>query len=153
MSVRMGNWCVFKAETDKSIDIFFAAGRPNYSRYGLLAWEDIKDLQRKFPEIHRHFQEGGFVCQLTERAGSAIGINQALENEYNFQAKATGGIIGVTRKKEAVALWDLLKHNKDKCTEFLSSKVNIATDKYTELDNLHHEFNDIKIQGMVKYAT
>ena len=31
MSVRTANWSVFKADTDGSIDIFFAAGRPNYS--------------------------------------------------------------------------------------------------------------------------
>ena len=34
---------------------------------------------------------------------------------YNFTAKAMGGIIRLTRQKMSVALWDLLKHDKDLC--------------------------------------
>ena len=41
----------------------------------------MNDVQRRFPQIHRHFQEVGFGCQITERAVSAIGMDQALEKE------------------------------------------------------------------------
>ncbi len=34
--------------------------------------------------------------------------DQALEQRYNRPAKVSGGIIGVTRKKEAVALWGII---------------------------------------------
>ena len=42
-----------------------------------------------------------------------------LEKEYNFDAKACGGIIGVTRQKKADALWDLLKHSQGQQVVFI----------------------------------
>ena len=57
--------------------------------------------------------EGGFVYYLTNKLASGIGFDMGFEKEYRIDAKACGGIIGVTRQKKAVALWDLLKHSKD----------------------------------------
>lgn len=39
-------------------------------------------------------------------------MDQALEQNYSKPAKGQGGIIGVTRRKEAVLLHDLIKHEK-----------------------------------------
>ena len=36
-----------------------------------------------------------------------------LEKSYNKPAKVAGGITGMTRQTEEVALWNLLKHEKD----------------------------------------
>ena len=82
MSVRKGDWKLFTNAVSRSLDIFSAAGKPNYGRYGMLFFEDIMDLQRKFPDIYRHFNAGGFVCNMTQRSGSGIGFNQALEKCY-----------------------------------------------------------------------
>ena len=48
----------------------------------------------------------------TLRQGSAVGFEMALEKCYNIPAKVAGGIIGMTRQKEAVALRNILKHEK-----------------------------------------
>ena len=40
----------------------------------------------------------------TTKKGSGVPFDQALEQRYNRPAKVSGGIIGVTRKKDAVAL-------------------------------------------------
>ena len=66
-------------------------------------------------------------------------MDQALGKEYNFESKAAAGIIGVTRKKEAVNLSDLFKHDKKKCVKCFNSNVDIATNTYSALENLHHE--------------
>jgi len=42
--------------------------------------------------------------------GSAVGFDMALEKCYNKPVKVAGGTIGVTRQKDAVAVWNLLKH-------------------------------------------
>jgi len=47
----------------------------------------------------------------TER-GSGVPFDQGLEQCFNRPAKVNGGIIGVTQKKEAVALWEIIKHKK-----------------------------------------
>ena len=46
---------------------------------------------------------GGFVMNTTKK-GSGVPFYQALEQCYKRPAKVSGGIIGVTRKKDAVAL-------------------------------------------------
>ena len=43
LSVRKGDWKLFTNAVSKSLDIFFTAGKPNYSRYGSLFFEDIMD--------------------------------------------------------------------------------------------------------------
>ena len=48
----------------------------------------------------------------TLRQGSAVGFDMALETCYNKPAKVAGGIIGMTRQKDAVSLWNLLKHER-----------------------------------------
>ena len=64
-------------------------------------------------------------------------MDQALEKKYNKQAKGRGGIIGTQRKKEKVAKWNLVKHEKCKYTQFLHDLCNSEhLDEYS----LHHKF-------------
>ncbi|KAF3832797.1 hypothetical protein F7725_026462, partial [Dissostichus mawsoni] len=68
--------------------------------------------------------------------GSGVPFDQALEQCYNRPAKVSGGIIGVTRKKEAVALWGIIKHKKDQYVELLEMKGDVGGEL-----SLHHAFN------------
>ena len=85
------------------------------------------------------------MCYLSERSGSGIGFDQGLEKVYNHTAKAVGGIIGITRQKEAVAFWDIVKHQKNLFVSFVKDTVSIG-DKQDELNILHHEFNPSKAE-------
>ena len=78
---------------------------------------------------------GGFVVNTTKK-GSGVPFDQALEQCYNRPAKVSGGIIGVTRKKDAVALWGIIKHKKDQYVDLLKEK----NDVQGEL-TLQHDFN------------
>ncbi len=59
------------------------------------------------------------------KKGSGVPFDQALEQQYNPPAKVSGGIIGVTRKKEAVALWGIIKHMKDQYVDLLKRNDDI----------------------------
>ena len=139
-SVRTGKWELFVSAVERSLVLFFATGRPNYSRYGPLFHQDCLDLQRKFPGIYKHFKKGMFVCYMSERYGSGIGFDQGLEKAYNHTAKSVGGIIGITRQKQAVAMWDIIKHEKDLYVSF-AKETTKGQETRGELDSLHHEFN------------
>ena len=84
-------------------------------------------------------------------------MDQALEKEYNKKAKDVGGIIGMTRREESVAKWNLIKHEKGAFTNFMDSVVGYnQSDEYS----LHHEFsrtttvNDHKdVEAMADYIT
>ena len=96
---------------------------------------------------------GDFVVNHSLRKGSGLQVDQALEKEYNKPAKGPSGIIGFTRRKEAVLKWDLIKHEKTKYRKFLYSTC--FMNEYDEY-NLHHEFSptitetDIKSVSLIK---
>ena len=69
-------------------------------------------------------------------------MDQALEKEYSKPAKGQGGIIGISRRKEAVAQWNITKHEKAKFTKYLHELCSL-NDEYT----LHHEFSQSLIEA------
>ena len=97
--------------------------------------------QLKFvPGIYRCFIDGGWVMYHTLRQGSAVGFDMALEKCCNKPAKVAGGIIGMTRQKEAVALWNLLKHEKDLHVAQLLEWCNLGDKDDSELSlQIGHE--------------
>ena len=140
-SVRSGSWELFLSALHRAIPLFFAFGRTNYSRWVPLFLEDCLDLPRKMPTLYKHFKKGGWVVYSTSRKCSAIGMDMGLEKVYNKPAKSIGGIIGMTARKEAVAQWNLLKHEKDLHVANMLDWVNLSAnkDQVSEL-NLHHDF-------------
>ena len=139
-SIHQADWNLFISVLRRCMPLFFGFGRTNYCRWGSLFLEDCLDLQRKFPGIYKCFKDGGWVMYHTLRQGSAVGFDMALEKCYNKPAKVAGGIIGMTRQKEAVAVWNLLKHEKDLHVAQLLEWCNLADKDDSEL-SLHHEFN------------
>lgn len=71
-----------------------------------------------------------------ERKGSGVPFDQALEQSYNRPATLSGGIIGATRKNDAVALWGIIKHKKDRYVHLLKMQ-----DGEEEELSVHHDFN------------
>ena len=122
--------------------LFFVFGRTNptnYSRWGPIELQDSLDLQRKFRSLHAHFKKGGFVMYMSTKQGSAIAFDMGLEKGYNKPAQTVHGIIGYTLRSEAVALWNVLKHEKDAYVRNLKEMCYL-TDHDDEF-SLHHEFN------------
>ena len=63
-------------------------------------------------------------------------MDQALEKAYNKLAKSQAGIIGISRRKDAVCKWNIIKHEEAKYTEFLEGLCLLNEDgEYS----LHHE--------------
>ena len=49
--------------------------------------QDCLNLPTKFPQIYNLFMEKGFVMYHTDKQGSAVGFDMALEKVYNKPAK------------------------------------------------------------------
>ena len=64
---------------------------------------------------------------------------QALEHDYNKPAKGAGGIIGLTRRKEAIALWNITKHEKENYTNTL--RIQSHSDALEGESTLHRHFS------------
>ena len=75
----------------------------------------------------------------TSRKGSGCGIDMGLEKIHNKPAKGPGGCIGETAKKEAMALWNILRYEKDQYRSFLLDRSHQP--EYLNELNVHHDFN------------
>ena len=133
-SLRSGDWNLEAME--KSIPLYFAFSKVNYARYSPLFQQDCLPLTTKFPKLYDCFIEGGFVGRKAINNNSGVPLDQALEQCYN---KPAGGIIGCTRRKDAVAIWNLIKQDKDQYACELERQHNNHSNDSEY--SLHHEFN------------
>ena len=88
--------------------------------------------------MYQPFLNGDFGVRQSSRKDKAFSRNQALEKAYNKLAKSSG-IIGFTRRKEAVCKWNLINHEKAKYQNFM--KTVCQMDGNDEC-RLHFEFSD-----------
>ena len=149
-SLRSGDWILYLSAVEWATSLFFFFGRTNYCRWTPLFLQDCYKLEEKFPLHYDSYMNGGFVVNTTKK-GSGVPFDQALEQQYSRPAKVSGGIIGVTRKKEAVALCGIIKHKKDQYVDLLKRNDYIQGEL-----SLHHEFNTLNatrhLSGVVLYT-
>lgn len=125
-SNREGDWEMHLSAVQRALLLVFAFDRTNYKRWLPLYFEDSLTLRDKFPLIHADFLDGGFVEKLSKRKSSAVPMDQALESQYDKQEKSSSGIIGITRRKEAVYKWDLIKYEKSMYSNLLCNFAGVT---------------------------
>ena len=65
-------------------------------------------------------------------------MDQALEKEYNKNAKDPGGTIGITRREESVAKWNLMRHERGAYVKMIDD---VSDYNHSDEYSLHHEFS------------
>ena len=110
--MRPGDWHLYLSAVERATSLFFFFGGTNYSWWTPIFPQDCYQLEDKFPLLYQSYVDSGFVMN-GSRKGSAVMFDQAVGKCYNWLAKVSGGVIGVTRKKDAVALWNIIKHEKE----------------------------------------
>ena len=142
---RTGDW-LLHVETVRNVQpIFHVMDRPNYARWCSIYLEDMIKLQETAPEAYREMCNGRFTVKHTNKSFSSVSTDQALEQTINRSSKSTSGIIGFTKKKEAVAAWEMTYH------EFLSisnyfKNITLCHKESYEL-NVHHEYSQTMTQN------
>ena len=77
-------------------------------------------------------------------------MDQALKKAYNKPAKSQSGIIGISRRKETVVKWNIIKQDKSKFVTFLYELCSL--DKDVEF-SLHHECFSFLIDDIMNQKT
>ena len=103
---RSGKWELHVSAFRRALNLFFAFNRINYARWGSIYYEDCLLLPTQLPAVYEDFMKGNFNVTHGSRHFSSVAMDQALEQMYNKPAKSHGGIIGITRRKKAVAQRD-----------------------------------------------
>ena len=62
---------------------------------------------------------GGIVVRHNKKKASAIPMDQALEKAYDKPAKSNSRIVGISRRKDALCQWNIIKHENAKFKNFL----------------------------------
>ena len=81
------------------------------------------------------------MVQYKNTRGSGVPMDQALEKSYNKTSKSSGGVIDITKRKEAMAKWDLIHHEKLNIRTFMEDVTHLTNDSASEY-SLHHEFSN-----------
>ena len=137
-SLRQADWKANLSSLRRSIPLFFAFGRINYFRWAPIHYEECLNLENLHPKLFEAFNRGDFIVNRTSRRSSSVPVDQALEKVYNKPANSPGGVIGLTQKKESVAKWNLIKHEKMKYAKFIDDVCEFnAQDEYST----HQEFS------------
>ena len=92
-SNREADWKLHISAVRRALPLCFTFDRVNYKRWLPIYYEDCIALPQNFPIIYTSFAEGGFVVKHTNRCGSSVPMDQALEKAYNKPAKDQAGII------------------------------------------------------------
>ena len=136
-SHREADWKLHMSAVRRALPLCFTFDIVNYKRWLPIYYEDCTALPQNFPTIYA-FAKGGYVVKHTNRCGSSVPMDQALEKAYIKPAKGQSGIIGVTCRKEAVCNRNIIKHDKAQFTNFL---YELCALNYDDEYTLHHEFS------------
>ena len=107
---RDGDWALHLQAVQALLPIFAAFDSTNYLRWCSLYLEDMRKLPVTAPGVHQAFLAGKFAVKRTTGSFNAVGADMALEQTINRSQKGASGIIGNTRKKNFVAMWELTYH-------------------------------------------
>ena len=107
---REGDWELHLQAVQALLPIFAAFDSTNYLRWCALYLEDMHKLPVTAPNVYQAFTAGKFVVKRTYGKFNAVGADMALEQTINRSQKSASGIIGSTRKKKFVAMWELIYH-------------------------------------------
>lgn len=91
---------------------FFSMDRVNYSKWLPIYLSDMDQLPITVPEVHYKFRKDSHAVNRITNPFSQMWTDMALEQSINLDRKSSGGIIGVTKKPDALARWFLTSNER-----------------------------------------
>ena len=105
-ATRERDWQVYQAAKAMLLPLLFSSNKTVYSRYMPYLLLHMKRLP---DNVSQYFMQGLFVAKLSHGKFNAQWIDYVLEATENKALKGSGGIIGLTRKGNALARWFLAR--------------------------------------------
>ena len=103
-SIREGDFHLYIAALKKLVPWCFALDHINYARWLPVHLKDMISLEKCHPDVFKEFMNGKFVVKKSQRAFSALAIDQAHEQQ-NALVKGDGGAVGLTSNPAALHRW------------------------------------------------
>ena len=103
-SLRTSDFSLFLSCLRDILPWFFALDHTQYSRWMSVFLQDLLQISQQNPELQQEFMKGYFTVRKTNRAFSAMGIDQAHE-QNNKIVKIDGGVIGILDNPKTLINW------------------------------------------------
>lgn len=134
-SFREGDFNLYCESLTALLPYFFANNNINYARWLPVHLRDMLSLEQRHPQIAAEFQQGNFVVCKSQRAFSALAIDQAHE-QANATIKGDGGAIGVTEDASALRRWMVAG---PEVSRLVAQYEDMTGTKETAVCTKHHE--------------
>ena len=105
---REGNWNLHLHAVKEIMPLFSVFDRTNYLRWCAVYIEDMQNLPEAAPDVYKAFLSGKFSVKRTPGEFNSVGVDMCLEQTINRSSKEKGGIIGETKRKDFVSMWNLI---------------------------------------------
>ena len=123
---RTGNWHLHLSTTAAMIPHFFSMDRPNYSRWLPVYIADMQQLDKTHPRVYEEFMRGNHTISRSGQPFTQVSTDMALEQSINLDSKTKGGIIGITKKPEALERWFLTSHQRAAITTAVKEMLDMG---------------------------
>lgn len=114
-----GNWNLHLSSTAAMIPHFFAMDRTNYARWMPIYLADMHKLEVRHPNVFKEFSAGNHSVSRSQQPFAECWTDMSLEQSFNLDSKSKGGIVGISRREDAVERWFLTSHERAAITHAL----------------------------------
>ena len=122
---------------------FFAMDRTNYSRWLPVYLVDMQTLDTVDPSVKQEFLNGNHAVSRSQNSFAQVWTDMALEQYVNLDSKSKGGIVGITKKKEAHERWFLTCHERTAITSAIKEMCGLED---SERVGMHKESSLARIR-------
>ena len=117
----------------------------------------MQKLPEMAPDVYKAFSSRNFFVKRTPGEFNSVCVAMCLEQTINRSSKGKGGVIGVTKRKDFVSMWNLIYHEMLAVSN-LSRTISGIKLKHGELA-VSHEFTkaetdrqECNITNTIKYV-
>ena len=126
-SSREGNWMLHLSAIKSMIPWGFAYDKQNYARYLSIYYSQMTQLAETHPDVHDHFQHGGFSVQLGDHNPfGRIPVDQTIEETINKDTQTAGGTKGFSLKAGAISKYYINAEYRSLCLKQLRSMTQVG---------------------------
>ena len=141
---RTGNWNLHLSSTAAMIPHFFAMDRPNYARWLPVYLADMHTLEERHPKVFQEFATGTHSISRSKQPFAQVWTDMALEQSINLDSKSKGGIVGISRREDAVDRWFLTCHERAAITHSLKEMCGL--ENHAERVGTHKESGAARVK-------
>ena len=107
------------------VPYFYAMDRVNYSRWLPVYLADMNRLHDTHPDVYQQFLQGTHAISRSSQPFAQVWSDMVLEQSINLDSKSKCGIVGITKRPEALAQWFLTSHQRASITSMLKEMCGI----------------------------